>query len=184
MCRPPEKMALICGIIKLSMLYMCLACKLGNLLLHVTETCAVQKPLFKLYHITTKEELATPHFYNSHVFLQNTKIIHTQRERQFVLANLQTKLTILSEKESKTTKAARELTHRMTGHVNAECKLASKGKIFVRWVRYSAKVISIIPIKHQYFSFCFFLSNSVIFRRCSRIKSSAHLLATIQQCIL
>lgn len=182
MCRPPEKIALIHGIIKLSMLYMCLACKLRNLLLHITETCAIQKPPFKLYHITTKEENWLT--CTTHVFLQNTKIINTQKERQFVLANLQTKLIILSEKESKITKAARELTHRMIGHINGEYKLMNKGKKFKRWMRYSAKVISIIPIKHQYFSFCFFLSNSIIVRRCSRIKSSAHVLATTQQCIL
>lgn len=52
-----------------------------------------------------------------------------QGERQFVLENLQTKLIILSEKESKHTKAARELTHRMTAHISGECKLVNKGKI-------------------------------------------------------
>lgn len=124
--------------------------------------------LFKslcLNYITSvqRRKLATPHFYNSHVFIQNTKIINTQGERQFALENLQTKLIILSEKASKHTKAARELTHRMTACVSGECKSVNKGNIFVRWMRYSAKVISIIPIKHQ---------------------SSTHLLVMIQLCIL
>lgn len=124
--------------------------------------------LFKslcLNYITSvqRRKLAIPHFYNSHVFIQNTKIINTQGERQFALENLQTKLIILSEKACKHTKAARELTHRMTACVSGECKSVNKGNIFVRWMRYSAKVISIIPIKHQ---------------------SSTHLLVMIQLCIL
>lgn len=127
-----------------------------------------------------RRKLATPHFYKSNVFIQNTKIINTQGET--VLVNFETKLTILSEKESKHTKATRKLTHRMRAQVGNASKW-TKEKLFMRWLRYSPKAISIILIKHHHFSFCFFLCNCIISRMGSRIKSSDHLLAMLQQCI-
>lgn len=97
-----RKLHLIHGIIKLSMLCVCLAYKLRNNmhpLLHITDICCSKACFWIILHHYKEGnwQLLTS---TTHMFLsRTTKIINMQGERQFVLENVQTKLIILSEKK-------------------------------------------------------------------------------------